>query len=370
MPRSTWKPAQGLRDFTTVLSYNFQHANDTRLRTWAPEFLNCYVAMQGTQRTYHSNKDEKTLQQWCTDTHVIYEHKVQRRKGPQSEGVLIMAPRGMETILKKVLLPSDKDLEGRAMAVWFSRGLYDICIVSVYCPLGDRDPVNHKKTEKLWHWVSSTRNSIPRRVYMVIGTDANGHVGSIREHTLEQPFQDHKLERSEEDYIHIGPHGPEVENTNGTIMREFLERENMVATNTKCPMACGKTWSGGKGATTRVDYIIVDAPRLHVEDKIMLSSTFRRKLRTMACLEVNDHVPLGGKFRYRAPHRYTRPPPPYDDEAIVRSCITWHEKAIAYSLKVNEVFEHYWMKGNLEGIGPGRDIMDQMADMAWTSKKL
>ena len=86
---------------------------------------------------------------------------------------------------------------------------------------------------------------MPARTMTLIGTDANGHVGSLREYTSEVPFRQDP-HRAQEDYIHVGANGREVENQNGTLLREFLERDNMVAVNTKSARASGKTWYGGR----------------------------------------------------------------------------------------------------------------------------
>ena len=85
-----------------------------------------------------------------------------------------------------------------------------------------------------------------------MGTDANGRVGSIRHYTTEDPLRVEDVE-DDSDYLHIGDKRPDEENPSGTLMREFLERTGMEALNTWDPMARGHTWTGGKGARSRVD---------------------------------------------------------------------------------------------------------------------
>ena len=80
----------------------------------------------------------------------------------------------------------------------------------------------------------------------------------------------------------------EVENHNGTLMREFLERDNMVAVNTTSPRASGKTWHGGRKAATRGDYVLVDAARIHQGDYAVLGRELHRRLRTLVGLEIMD----------------------------------------------------------------------------------
>ena len=90
----------------------------------------------------------------------------------------------------------------------------------------------------------------------------------------------------------------EQENANGTLRREFLETTNMCAVNTKKPMASGKTWTGGNGGATRVDYIVVPVKHYKQEDQVLVSCELRRRLRLAAGLEINDHIPVLYSFHY------------------------------------------------------------------------
>ena len=162
-------------------------ANADRLKWWTPCFRDCFVLLQGTQRTYDLSRGEKALQQWTTGEHDVIEFKVIRKAqgGHRPEGVLMLFPRGVRHTLKKLMVPQDKALEGRGMAVWLQRGLWDVCFVTLYCPLGNREVENLRKTEKLWNWVAQVKAKLPPRTLFIIGTDANGHVGSVRERTIE-----------------------------------------------------------------------------------------------------------------------------------------------------------------------------------------
>ena len=138
------------RKRTHVWSYNCQMMNSWRLEHWGRELEHCFGLIQGTQLTYDPAKGERGLQQCTTTYHDVYESRTRRRgKGCHPEGVMILGPRGSSKIVKKVMTPRGKDLEGRGIAVWYSRGLYDVCMVSMYCPLGDRNPENQRKCEKL-----------------------------------------------------------------------------------------------------------------------------------------------------------------------------------------------------------------------------
>ena len=159
--REGYAPGKAFREDTVIWSYNCQMANPTRLRTWSYEFRNSMVLMQGTQRQYDPSKGERTLSQWQTEYHGVIEAEVRKKNqgGPQPEGIFIMAPKGMFKISRKVLVPTNMELEGRGLMIWFSRGLYDLTLTTIYCPLGDRDVQNHRKTERLWQWVGRSRES-------------------------------------------------------------------------------------------------------------------------------------------------------------------------------------------------------------------
>ena len=148
------------------------------------------------------------------------------------------------------------------------------------------------KCEKLWNWLVLVKSKLPPRTRLILGVDANGHVGSVRESTAEHDPREEINPSSGEDYPHVGPHGVEQENYNGTLLREAAERLDLVAINTFDPTACGKTWYGGKGGATRVDYILMDRTSVRADDKIFLGHEMHRRLRTLASLGITDHVPL------------------------------------------------------------------------------
>ena len=187
--REGYSPGKAFREDTVIWSYNCQMANPTRLRAWSYEFRNSMVLMQGTQRQYDPAKGERTLCQWQTEHHDVVEARVRKKKqgGPQPEGVLIMIPKGMLKISRKILVPTNAELEGRGLMIWFSRGLYDLTLTTIYCPLGDRDVQNNRRTERLWQWVGRSRTLVPGRIRHIMGVDANGRVGSVRHYTTEDP---------------------------------------------------------------------------------------------------------------------------------------------------------------------------------------
>ena len=145
-----YTPCKTAQQRTKVWTYNCQLANESRIRQWSEEFRDAYVLMQGTQRRYEASHGEKALQQWRTDYHMIYEVKVPKNyRGHRPDGVLVMVLLGVMSIVTKVLVPKEKAIEARGLAVRVSRGQYDLCLCTVYCPLGTRDPDGQRKTEKL-----------------------------------------------------------------------------------------------------------------------------------------------------------------------------------------------------------------------------
>ena len=120
-------------------------------------------------------------------------------------------------------------------------------------------------------------------------------------------------------------------------MREFLEQEDMVALNTWEPAASGFTWQGGKGASTRVDYILQTRLRCDTNTRVSRVPEMRKRLRAMAGLEDNDHIPLRLQLRLRPWKEETcLPQEGYDYVSMTRSCITWDEKATYFAESAQE----------------------------------
>ena len=148
-------------------------------------------------------------------------------------------------------------------------------------------------------------------------------------------------------------------------MREFLERENMVAVNTMHPGASGKTWYGGRKAATRVDYVLVDTTRIHPDDHAVLGRELHRRLRTLVSLEVMDHVPVAWNFTYAAWDVVKSKAPSYDYESMVRSCVTWDDKATTFATTVAGFFHTEWARRRDETGTPATPL-SRMADMVWS----
>ena len=336
---------------------------------WSDELVDRIVLLQGTGQTYDPERGERCLQMWSTEFHDIIEARARRKlRGHVPTGVAVMVPRGMAKIMKKVLLPGDPELGGRGLLIWFARGQFELCVATLYCPLGDRDVGNQKRCEKLWNWLSRARELVPRRTTTVIGADANGHVGSVRRVTsvvAAMEAEDAGWERAAEDYPHVGPWGAEEENYNGQLMREFLEQNELMALNTWAERASGKTWRGGRGAATRVDYIMTEVGQMRPGDKVELLHDMHRILRCLAGLEVNDHTPLQWTFRYIKWERLPLRQAQYDAEQMVRSCVVWDRRATTYADRVRHFFETEFTHKEAERAADPREPMDKIAEMLW-----
>ena len=146
-------------------------------------------------------------------------------------------------------------------------------------------------------------------------------------------------------------------------MREFLEFNDMVAVSTCQAQASSKTWYRGKNVSTRVDYILVDRTRMSGGDTATLSREMHRRLRALVGLDFNDHVPLLWRYSYQSWQIPDCKAVKYDAEAMVRSCLTWDDKALQYASSMQAYFHDEWMGKQDERALDDRHHVDKMADM-------
>jgi len=67
------------RRATRVWSYNCQMLNANRLELWGPEWRSDFVMLQGTQRTYSSDRGELAIQQTTLEYHDAIEGRVAKK---------------------------------------------------------------------------------------------------------------------------------------------------------------------------------------------------------------------------------------------------------------------------------------------------
>ncbi len=251
--------------------------------------------MQGTQETYSPNRGEKPLQRSSTNNYDIWESKALRRKGQKGqffsppEGVEIWAPKGLSAILKKVFIPEDQELQGRGMIIYFERGPFSYAFGTIYSPVCVFGFKNLQLDRKLWNWVQRIKAELPTRTPLIIGTDANGHVGNA-------PMDVISRDDNVENLKPIGNHCPERENAHGAVLREFLEAADMVATNTHVASEAGHTWTGGRTTKHRVDYILMDRSLFVNGGHLKKDHTMHGKLRHSVGKLEGDHIPIRWTF--------------------------------------------------------------------------
>ena len=79
---------------------------------------------------------------------------------------------------------------------------------------------------KIWNQVISWLRDLPQRTMIIVCTDSNGHVGSVRTRDPTSVHLDDLMElnfeQDDAEYPHIGPFHPEQENSNGREFRKFF----------------------------------------------------------------------------------------------------------------------------------------------------
>ena len=105
----------------------------------------------------------------------------------------------MQRLVKRVMVPTSKDLEGRGLAVWYSRGLFDLCIISVYCPLAGRNPENKQRIQRLWQWVSCVQSMLSVRVCVIVGMPMGmwARLGTGVDSVID-------MHNDDEEYVYVG----------------------------------------------------------------------------------------------------------------------------------------------------------------------
>jgi len=98
---------------------------------------------------------------------------------------------------------------------------------------------------KLYKWLGLLLSKSPSRAAPALCLDANGVTRCKKVEGRRETIESRST----------GDVEPYVEDANGTFFREFLERFNLLATNTVLP--CGPTLYGNDGKTSRPDYIVV-----------------------------------------------------------------------------------------------------------------
>ena len=108
----------------------------------------------------------------------------------------------------------------------------------------------------------------------------------------------------------------------------------------------------------------MESTRIHQGDYAVLGRELHRRLRTLISLEVMDHLPVAWTFTYSSWDATKARAQGYDYEAMVRSCITWDDKATEYANRVSAYLQEEWARRRRASADQW-DPMTGMADMVW-----
>ena len=222
------------------------------------------------------------------------------------------------------------------MIMLFERGPFSYAVGTIYSPICVYGPKNVKLNRKLWNWVQKTKQELPSRTPLIIGADANGHVGSHASNIISRSDEQDELQP-------IGPYSPEKENSHGTILREFLEATGMIAINTHVESESGPTRTGGNNKRNRVDFILMDRSLYLNGGKLKKDQQMHRQLRHSVGKTEGDHTPLRWTF---IPKPWYTPPNIQDEcdyKKMIRSYQTRDKNMETYVHKVEEEFKNIWM---------------------------
>eukprot|EP00971_Amphidinium_carterae_P125669 2489421-Amphidinium_carterae.1 len=121
--------------------------------------------------------------------------------------------------------------------------------------------------------------------------DANAHLG----------FPQH----GEDNGVAVGSAQPDVENANGTLLRQFMQMQHLAAINTY--FGCGSTFYSGQGhRATRVDYILCPAAAL---PRVQRCEMWHRAGDRLQLIQVNarrDHRPLAVRVALELTYTHER----------------------------------------------------------------
>ena len=187
------------------------------------------MILQGTQNTYRPREDPVTMQK--KEGYIIWEVKGQylgavgwnATRNPA--GVALIAPEKYGPHLKQIFVPKDEEIIGRVAIFHFCDQGTGLMVVAAYPPV-NIEGEDMQVTQKVWDFVEEKMGRVNGATKIVIGADANGRVGDVREFTSMK--SEHKNEKMEDGiYRPVGPWNKgwkegetwDKENTNGKKMR-------------------------------------------------------------------------------------------------------------------------------------------------------
>ena len=210
--------------------------------------------------------------------------------------------------LTHVAWPLDPSLQGRGQAVRSRRRCSDITYICAYAPPASSAGNALGVTTKLYNWIAHVLSKLPSRTSPVLCMDASARTGVSK---------DGEVAVSES----IGPCDAEIQNANGSIFKQFLERFHLVACDTM--VSAGPTYFSGTFCTSsRIDYICVPQgwwSELAFRPHVLLHEG--DKLQLVNCARRVDRRPVGVWLLTRNLQYGDEANEPLDRDALVR-CVT------------------------------------------------
>ena len=234
------------------------------------------IALQGTREKQIS---DQPIAQFCTAGY----HRIVAgygKKGNRHAGVSLSLKSKHYSLntIHAMDWPKDPRLAGRGLAVRVRQRSSDLTHVCLYLPPCTGSDETLKVANDLLKWARQLLQSLPSRSLPILYMDANARLGLVKD-----------LGRfSSVESTSVGVSGAELENSNGRLLRNFLEQFGLVAVKTI--RGSQSTFYPGStiGANSRVDYICcpasmwyssqVDNPRVLMAegDRLQLVKAARR----------------------------------------------------------------------------------------------
>ena len=273
-------PAEAAEIPWTVMCYNVQSMSapgrlDLLLSDLRREHVHIAVLV-GTMR--RSDLATETLH---TEHFWIYYFSAGRgRFTNRSTGIfIVLARRRFPRRCVQKIWSFPQSLGGRLAAVRLKSRLFDLTVVGGYAPpnIEGQSKAAHAYYAHLYKFFGE----LPARTLPLLLTDANGHLG-YDELGLVSPS--------------IGKYNLSQENSNGSLLRRFLEHHQMLAANTYYENP--PTFYGNNSAT-RVDYICVPRAAADHIKHCRVWTRFGDRNQLARCSRRLDHRPVVLCFRYR-----------------------------------------------------------------------
>ena len=218
----------------SITTYNVESLSDDRIRNLINQMTTHrtkVMLIQGTRSKWNHDRTEGNYK--------IFFEPSGSDGAEQYAGVAVIV--SLE-ILHKARVNKIQILEHRALGIRVKTQHMDIMFIAAYAP-GDHLP--RATRQHFWSTLSTEIRKAPRRTVIIVGTDANGHVGR-------DPSGG------------IGPANPEYWSENGLQLQELTEDCRLTAVNTLA--SCkdpGWTWQKRDGTTKgRIDYILLTSNRV------------------------------------------------------------------------------------------------------------